>query len=99
MPALSQHLSHFPWLCTEFPVMEGRLTEVQSAFSGPAGRIIKIVGLAVSVIIASFLVGVDRNGLLWEAPDRLTYDWRTYLFSARAPAPRDDIVLIRVDED
>jgi CHASE2 domain-containing sensor protein len=78
--------------------MDGRLTEAKSALSGPSGRILRIVAIAVSLAIAAFLVGLDRYGLLWEAPDRVTYDWRTYLFSERAKATRDDIVLILVDE-
>jgi adenylate cyclase len=81
------------------PVTEGRVSETESAFFGRISRANLAIGLTVAVVIAAFLVGLDRNGLLWEAPDRLTYDWRTYLFSERAKAPRDDIVLIRVTED
>ena len=78
---------------------EGRISEREAAFFGRISRANLAIGLIVAVVIAAFLVGMDRNGLLWEAPDRLTYDWRTYLFSERAKAPRDDIVLIRVTED
>ncbi len=78
---------------------EGRISETGSAFAGRFSRAILAIGLIASVLIAAFFVALDRNGLLWEAPDRLTYDWRTYLFSERANAPRDDIVLIRVTEE
>lgn len=80
-------------------MIEGRISETQFPFAGQPDRATLIIGFAVSLIIAAFLVGIDRNGLLWEAPDRITYDWRTYLFSERAKAPRDDMVLIRVNED
>jgi CHASE2 domain-containing sensor protein len=77
---------------------EGRISQTESAVSGRIGRANLAVGVIVAVIVAAFLVVLERNGLLWEAPDRLTYDWRTYLFSERAPATRDDIVIVRVDE-
>jgi CHASE2 domain-containing sensor protein len=80
-------------------VTDGRISETESAFSGRSSRIMLAAGVIVSVLVAAFLVAIERNGLLWEAPDRLTYDWRTYLFSERAAAPRDDVVLIRITED
>lgn len=52
-----------------------------------------------SLAIAVTLVGLDRTGWLWEAPDELTYDWRTYLLTERATHPRDDIALVLIDEE
>lgn len=56
-------------------------------------------GLIASVLIAWVLVALDRRDLLWEAPDRVTYDWRTWLLSDRAERPRDDIAIILINEE
>ena len=57
-----------------------------------------LTGLVFSLAAGLLLVGASRAKLLPAAPDKFTYDWRTYLFAERAPAPRKDIAIILVDE-
>lgn len=52
---------------------------------------------AFAVMIA--LVLLSRFDLLWEAPDKWTYDWRTALFSQRAEEQRSDIAVLLIDEE
>jgi len=59
-----------------------------------------IVGwaLVLALAIAGLLVALDRGKLLWEAPDRVTYDWRTYILTSRADKPNADIAVLLIDE-
>ena len=57
-----------------------------------------IAGLLFSVLAGLVLVAASRAKLLPAAPDKFTYDWRTYLLAEQAPRPRDDIAIIRIDE-
>ena len=57
-----------------------------------------IAGLLFSVLAALVLVVASRAKLLPAAPDKFTYDWRTYLLAEQAPHPRDDIAIVRIDE-
>ena len=51
-----------------------------------------------SVLAGLVLVAASRAQLLPAAPDKFTYDWRTYFLAEQAPHPRDDIAIIRIDE-
>lgn len=55
-------------------------------------------GTLLSILIGIALVAASRWNLLPEAPDQITYDWRTYLLTERAARPRDDIAIVLVDE-
>ena len=57
-----------------------------------------IAGLLFSVLAGLVLVAASRAKLLPAAPDKFTYDWRTYFLAEQAPHPRDDIAIIRIDE-
>ena len=57
-----------------------------------------IAGILFSVLAGLVLVAASRAKLLPAAPDKFTYDWRTYLLAEQAPHPRDDIAIIRIDE-
>jgi adenylate cyclase len=57
-----------------------------------------LAGIVFSAIAGLLLVGASRSKLLPAAPDKFTYDWRTYLFAERARAPRNDIAILLVDE-
>jgi adenylate cyclase len=64
-----------------------------------AGLSVKVLaGIVFSALAGLLLVGASRAKLLPAAPDKFTYDWRTYLFAERAPAPRSDIAILLVDE-
>jgi CHASE2 domain-containing sensor protein len=57
-----------------------------------------IAGLLFSVLAGLVLVAASRAQLLPAAPDKFTYDWRTYFLAEQAPHPRGDIAIIRIDE-
>lgn len=57
-----------------------------------------IAPVIVSLLLATLLVVASRLEWLPEAPDRFTYDWRTALLAERADQPRDDIVIVLIDE-
>jgi adenylate cyclase len=57
-----------------------------------------IAGLLFSILAGLVLVGASRAKLLPAAPDKFTYDWRTYLLAEQAPQPRGDIAIINIDE-
>ncbi len=66
-----------------------------------AGTITKkrlIAVILFSIVTAVLLVVASHTNRLPAAPDKFTYDWRTYLLTERAKSPRDDIVLIIIDE-
>ena len=52
----------------------------------------------VSLGLAAALVTASEEDWLPDAPDQFTYDWRTALLAPRS-APRDDIVIVLIDED
>ncbi len=58
-----------------------------------------LIGLGASALIAAVLVWASRAGLVPDAPDQFTYDWRTALLSDTAPATRDDIAVVLVTDD
>ena len=43
-------------------------------------------------------LAASRTGLLPAAPDKFTYDWRTYFLAEQAPSPRNDIAILLIDE-
>ncbi len=55
-------------------------------------------GLLFSVLAGLLLALASNLNLLPEAPDKFTYDWRTYFLAERAPASRDDVALVLIDE-
>jgi hypothetical protein len=57
-----------------------------------------IIGIASAVLSGLALVYASRAGLLPDAPDQFTYDWRTVLFSDAPQESRDDIAVVIVDE-
>jgi hypothetical protein len=58
-----------------------------------------IIGVASAVLAGLALVYTSRAGLLPDAPDQFTYDWRTVLFSDAPEESRDDIALVILDEE
>jgi adenylate cyclase len=56
-------------------------------------------GLLFSLLTALLLVTASQTGWLPDAPDRFTYDWRTYLLTEKADKPRGDIAIVLIDED
>ena len=58
-----------------------------------------VLAAAWAVLVAVVLLIAARQGLLPEAPDKFTYDWRTFLFSKISEAPRDDIAIVLISED
>ncbi len=57
-----------------------------------------IAGLLFSILAGLVLVAASRAELLPDAPDKFTYDWRTYLLAEQAPQPRRDIAIIYINE-
>ncbi len=57
-----------------------------------------IAGLLFSILAGLVLVAASRANLLPAAPDKFTYDWRTYLLAEQAPHPRSDIAIVRINE-
>ncbi len=61
-------------------------------------RIKLLTGILWSIFAGLALVAASGAHLLPAAPDKFTYDWRTYFLTAQAERPRDDIALILIDE-
>jgi adenylate cyclase len=57
-----------------------------------------LIGIVFSALAGFLLVQASRAKLLPAAPDKFTYDWRTYLFAEQAKEPRKDIAILLVDE-
>ncbi len=57
-----------------------------------------LAGILFSVASGLLLVAASRAKLLPAAPDKFTYDWRTYFLAEQAPTPRDDIAILLIDE-
>src|SRR5208282_5484017 len=55
-------------------------------------------GILFSALTGLILAFASGNRLLPEAPDKFTYDWRTYFLAERAKEPRGDIALILIGE-
>ncbi len=66
--------------------------------AGANGTIKLLAGIFVSILAGLALVAASRAHLLPAAPDKFTYDWRTYFLTERAERPRDDIAIILIDE-
>jgi adenylate cyclase len=58
-----------------------------------------LLGLFWAVLATAVLMSLASHNLLPEAPDKFTYDWRTYFFSSRASEQRNDIALVLINED
>lgn len=58
-----------------------------------------LLGLAWALLVAIVLMAMTVRNLLPEAPDKWTYDWRTYFLSNRADGQRTDIALVLINED
>ncbi|MBS0270504.1 MAG: hypothetical protein JSS54_16225, partial [Proteobacteria bacterium] len=58
-----------------------------------------MLGLAWALLVMAVLMVMTARNLLPEAPDKWTYDWRTYFFSKRAETQRTDIALVLINED
>jgi adenylate cyclase len=58
-----------------------------------------LLALIASAVIASALIMLSRHELMvFAAPDRMTYDWRTALFSRKEPQTRKDIALLYIGD-
>ena len=57
-----------------------------------------LAGILFSIIAGLVLVEASRAKLLPAAPDKFTYDWRTYFLAEQAKSPRDDIAILLIDE-
>jgi adenylate cyclase len=64
-----------------------------------SSRIKIAAALVLAGLAAVALVALSRGNFLPEAQDRALYDWRSYYLTAPAPAQRDDIALVLIDED
>lgn len=65
----------------------------------PSGVSMQRSGFAWAFAVMIALSLLSRFDLLWEAPDKWTYDWRTALFSARSEEQRPDIAVLLIDEE
>lgn len=61
-------------------------------------RITVMASIVWVLAVAAVSMLAARANLLPEAPDKWTYDWRTYLLSETADRQRDDIAVILIDE-
>jgi adenylate cyclase len=60
---------------------------------------ILLIALIAAAAIAGALIELSRHQLMvLAAPDRMTYDWRTALFSRTEPRTRDDIALMLIGD-
>lgn len=60
---------------------------------------ILLVALIAAAAIAGALIALSRHQLMvLAAPDRMTYDWRTALFSRTEPQTRKDIALVLIGD-
>ncbi len=57
-----------------------------------------IAGILFSVAAGLALAVASAAKLLPAAPDKFTYDWRTYFLAEQADRPRDDIALVLINE-
>ncbi|MGO9482979.1 MAG: CHASE2 domain-containing protein [Rhodomicrobium sp.] len=57
-----------------------------------------IAATLFSILAGLVLVAASRAKLLPAAPDKFTYDWRTYFLAEQAESPRNDIAIILIDE-
>lgn len=69
----------------------------------PRSRVRRVLIVPVAIVaaaaIAAVLVTLSRHQLMvFAAPDRMTYDWRTALFSHQEPQTRKDIALIYIGD-
>jgi adenylate cyclase len=62
-------------------------------------RSLLLLGTISAMLIAAVLLLASRAGVLPEAPDQFTYDWRTLLFSDTARETRRDIAVVLITED
>jgi adenylate cyclase len=67
--------------------------------AGANGKAKFVAGVLFSMLAGVALVAASRSNMLPAAPDKFTYDWRTYFLSERAVKSRDDIVIIEIDEE
>ncbi len=75
------------------------MAERQSGEVSPGVWPLALLGLAWVLLVTIVLMVMTAHNLLPDAPDKWTYDWRTYFFSTRAPAQRDDVALVLINED
>jgi len=60
---------------------------------------ILLIAVIAAAAIAGALIALSRHQLmLLAAPDRMTYDWRTALFSRTEPQTRKDIALVLIGD-
>jgi adenylate cyclase len=64
-----------------------------------SSRIKFVAAFLLAAIIAVALFALSYFNLLPEAQDRVLYDWRSFYLTSPAPAQRDDIALVLIDED
>jgi adenylate cyclase len=77
---------------------EAKESETRPRF-GWRGLLLLVMALIASAVISAALIMLSRHELMiFAAPDRMTYDWRTALFSRKEPQTRKDIALIFVGD-
>jgi adenylate cyclase len=73
--------------------------DTKSQPRGRRGAILWLLALIVAAAIAGGLITLSRHELMFfAAPDRMTYDWRTALFSRQEPRTRPDIALLLISD-
>ncbi len=65
---------------------------------GANARIKLLAGILFSILAGLALVAASRAHLLPAAPDKFTYDWRTYFLTERAERSRGDIAIVLIGE-
>jgi adenylate cyclase len=73
-------------------------TVAETKYAGSFGKL-TLIGVMSSVLIAAVLVWASRAGLVPDAPDQFSYDWRTALLSDTAPSTRDDIAVVLINDN
>jgi adenylate cyclase len=74
-------------------------TETSSRFRARRLAPIFLIALIAAAAIAGALIILSRHQLMvLAAPDRMTYDWRTALFSRTEPQTRKDIGLVLIGD-
>lgn len=58
-----------------------------------------LVGVVWGVIVAVAIMAASWANVLPTAPDKWTYDWRTYFLSDQPAKPRDDIAVVLIGEE
>lgn len=77
----------------------GEMVERQSSEASIGAGVRTVLGVAWAILVTIVLTTMTSHNLLPDAPDKWTYDWRTYFFSTRATTQREDIALVLINEE